>query len=138
MVRLLLMFVIIGCVFGRPPLPPLPMKGENLFISSDKFKKNVQISSILVCPADGCYLVNPEVGIFRVGGEAVILSFPMFERVLEVRRIAPPSASFVVAKGNGSDGVSYQGDGRVQQRNKQLWFLPAEASDSGEYVCSYR
>lgn len=87
---------------------------------------------------DGCYLVSPEVEIFRVEGEAIILSFPIFIRVLEVRNIAPPAAKYIITKDNGTDGVSYQGEGRVQQSNKQLWFLPAEASDSGEYICTYR
>nr|AQR55702.1 IL-1RII [Miichthys miiuy] len=115
MVRFVLIFavVIIQYVYGRPPLPPLPMK-------------------------DGCYLVSPEVEIFRVEGEAIILSFPVFVRVLEVRKIAPPAAKFIITKDNGTDSVSYQGEGRVQQNNKQLWFLPAKASDSGEYICTYR
>lgn len=115
MARLVLMFVvvIIENVYGRPTLPPLPMK-------------------------DGCYLVHPEVSIFRVEGEAIILSFPMFERALEVRNIAPLMARFVITKNNGTEGVAYHGEGRVQQNNKQLWFLPATASDSGEYICTYR
>ncbi|XP_026233195.1 interleukin-1 receptor type 2 isoform X2 [Anabas testudineus] len=115
MVRLALMFcvVIIKSSFGRPPLPPLPMKG-------------------------GCYHVFSEIEIFRVEGEAVILAFPMFERVLEVRNIAPPTANYLITKGNGTEAVAYQGEGRIQQRNKQLWFLPAQASDSGEYTCTYR
>ncbi|XP_070770952.1 interleukin-1 receptor type 2 [Enoplosus armatus] len=115
MARLVLMFaaVIIEYVYGRPPLPPLPMK-------------------------DGCYLVSPEVQIFRVEGEAIILSFPMFMRVLEVRNIDPPTAKYLISKDNGTEGAVYQGEGRVQQRKKQLWFLPAQASDSGEYICSYR
>ncbi|KAM9347794.1 interleukin-1 receptor type 2-like [Symphorus nematophorus] len=115
MIRLVLMFavVIIKYVNGRPPLPPLPMK-------------------------DGCYLVYPEVSIFRVEGEAIILSFPMFERVLEVRNIAPPTAEFLITKNNGTENLAYKGEGRVQQNNKQLWFLPAMASDSGEYICTYR
>ena len=89
-------------------------------------------------PADGCYLVYPEVSIFRVEGEAIILSFPMFERVLEVRNIAPPMATFLITKNNGTEGAAYRSEGRVQQNNKQLWFLPAMASDSGEYICTYR
>ncbi|XP_040913812.1 interleukin-1 receptor type 2 isoform X2 [Toxotes jaculatrix] len=115
MVRLALMFavVIAEYVHGVPPLRPLPMK-------------------------DGCYLVSPEVEIFRMEGEAIILSFPMFKRVLKVRNIAPPTARYLITKDNRTDGVSYEGDGRVQQRNKQLWFLPAQASDSGEYICTYR
>uniref|UniRef100_A0A3P8RS41 Ig-like domain-containing protein n=1 Tax=Amphiprion percula TaxID=161767 RepID=A0A3P8RS41_AMPPE len=110
---LMLVMMIVECVCGRPPLPPLPMK-------------------------DGCYMVYPEVEIFRVEGEAVILYFPMFMRVLEVRNIAPPTAKYFISKDNGTAGMEYQGEGRVQQRNKQLWFLPAQASDSGEYTCTYR
>lgn len=83
--------------------------------------------------------MSPELEIFRVEGEAIILSFPMFERVLEVRKIAPPEAKYVITKDNGTEGMArYQGEGRVQQRNKQLWFLPAEAADSGEYTCTHR
>ncbi|XP_028250368.1 interleukin-1 receptor type 2-like [Parambassis ranga] len=110
---LILGAVLAECVNGRPPLPPLPMK-------------------------DGCYLVSPEVEIFRVESEAVILYFPMFMRVLETRNIALPSAQYLITKNNGTEVTTYQGEGRVQQRNKQLWFLPAHASDSGEYTCTYR
>ncbi|KAM3607780.1 uncharacterized protein V6R79_013885 [Siganus canaliculatus] len=114
MIHLVLMFTLaIKYVDGRPPLPPLPMK-------------------------DGCYLVSPEVQIFRLEGEAIILSFPMFDRVIRVRNIAPPSAKYVITKANGTEGVAFQAEGRVQQSGKQLWFLPAKASDSGEYICSYR
>ncbi|XP_008297628.1 interleukin-1 receptor type 2-like [Stegastes partitus] len=110
---LMLVVVIMECVCGKPPLPPLPMK-------------------------DGCYVISPEVEIFRVEGEAVILYFPMFMRVLKVRNIAPPTAKYFISKDNGTAGVEYQGEGRVQQHDKQLWFLPAQASDSGEYTCTYR
>ncbi|XP_068185613.1 interleukin-1 receptor type 2 [Antennarius striatus] len=115
MILLVLMLIggVMDCVYGRPQLPPLPMR-------------------------NGCHLVNRELGVFRVGGEAVILSFPKFERVLRVRGIAPPTANYVITSANGTDDVSYQGEGRVQQRHKQLWFLPAQASDSGKYVCTYR
>uniref|UniRef100_A0A4W6FMY7 Ig-like domain-containing protein n=1 Tax=Lates calcarifer TaxID=8187 RepID=A0A4W6FMY7_LATCA len=115
MVRLALIFavVITEYVYGRPPLPPLLRK------------------------VNSCYLVTPEVQIFRVEGEAVILSFSLFERELKVRNLAPP-ARYLITKDNGTEHVAYEGDGRVQQRNKQLWFLPAQASDSGDYICTYR
>ncbi|XP_030283319.1 interleukin-1 receptor type 2 [Sparus aurata] len=116
MVRLVLMFalVIVEYVYGRrPPLPPLPMK-------------------------DGCFLVSPELGLFRVEGEAVILSFPMFKRVLQVRNLAPLTAKYIISKVNGTEGVVHQDGARVRQRNQQLWFLPANTSDSGEYICTYR
>lgn len=83
-------------------------------------------------------MTSSEVELFRVGGEAVILSFPMFARVLQVRRIAPPSARYVISKGNGSEPVADEDKERVVQSHKQLWFLPAKASDSGEYTCTYR
>ncbi|KAM8749445.1 interleukin-1 receptor type 2-like isoform 1-T1 [Acanthopagrus schlegelii] len=116
MVRLVLMFtlVIIGYAYGRrPPPPPLPMK-------------------------DGCYMVSPELALFRVEGEAVILSFPMFKRVLQLRNIAPLTAKYIISKANGTEGAIHQDGVRVRQRNQQLWFLPANASDSGEYICTYR
>ncbi|KAM9343805.1 interleukin-1 receptor type 2-like [Pholidichthys leucotaenia] len=113
MLGLLFAVIVIKCVFGRPPLPPLPVK-------------------------DGCDRVDPEVAIFRVEGEAVILHFPIFMRVLKVRNIAPPGANYLISKANGTEGTTYEGKGRVQHQNKQLWFLPAEASDSGEYTCTYR
>ncbi|XP_026152332.1 interleukin-1 receptor type 2 isoform X2 [Mastacembelus armatus] len=114
MVRLALIFtVILQNVYGQPPLPPLPMKG-------------------------GCYLVSPEVEIYRVEGEAVIVSFPLFKRVLEVRNIVLASAEYLILKDNGTEGVTFQGQGRVQQHDKQLWFLPAHVSDSGKYICTYR
>nr|XP_020479646.1 interleukin-1 receptor type 2 isoform X2 [Monopterus albus] len=105
--------VLIKDVYGRPPLPPLPMK-------------------------DGCNLVSPEMEVFRVEGDAVVLSFPIFKRVLEVRNIASPAANYLITKQFGTGGVVFQGEGRVQQRDKQLWFLPSQASDSGEYICTYR
>lgn len=83
-------------------------------------------------------MASSEVELFRVEGEAVILSFPMFSRVLKVRRIAPASARFTISKGNGSASVADEDRGRVVQSNKQLWLLPAKASDSGEYTCTYR
>lgn len=82
--------------------------------------------------------MSPDLDVFRVEGEAVILSFPMFQRVLQKRNIAPPTAKYVINKDNMTEGEAYQGDGRVQQHNEQLWFLPAQASDSGEYICTYR
>lgn len=87
---------------------------------------------------DGCFLVSPELGLFRVEGEAVILSFPMFKRVLQVRNLAPLTAKYIISKVNGTEGVVHQDGARVRQRNQQLWFLPANTSDSGEYICTYR
>ena len=89
-----------------------------------------------VFPADGCFLVSPEVEIFRVEGDAIILNFPAFQRVLQVRNIAPPTATYLIAKANGTG--AYEGEGRVHQRDSQLWLLPAQASDSGNYTCTYR
>lgn len=79
-----------------------------------------------------------EMELFRVEGEAIILGFPLFDRVLKVRNIVPPTASYVITRGNGTEAMTYKGEGRIQQRNKQLWFLPSQASDSGEYICTYR
>lgn len=79
-----------------------------------------------------------ELDVFRVEGEAVILAFPMFESVLEVRNIAPASAAYLITKANGTGAAAPRGEGRVQQHDKQLWFLPAQASDSGQYICTYR
>lgn len=83
-------------------------------------------------------MASSEVELFRVEGEAVILSFPMFSRVLKVRKIAPASARLTISKGNGSAPVAAEDRERVVQSNKQLWLLPAKASDSGEYTCTYR
>lgn len=116
MVFLVVLFAVavVDSVSGRPPkLAPLPMK-------------------------DGCYLVSPELRVFRVEGEAIILTFPMFMRVLEKRKLAPPTAKYLITKSNGTEGVSYHGEGRIQQHGEQLWFLPAQVSDSGEYICTYR
>lgn len=108
------------------------------------FSKNVRyiiwrtnIYSDDCLPTDGCYVASSEVEIFRVEGEAVILSFPMFARVLQVRNIVPPKTKCIITKDNGTEAVA-QSEGRVQQSNKQLWLLPAKASDSGEYSCTYR
>lgn len=98
----------------------------------------IRIIKILsgVFPADGCFLVYPEVEIFRMEGEALILTFPMFQRVLKVRNIASPTATYLITKGNSTG--AYEGEGRVHRHDRQLWLLPAQASDSGEYTCTYR
>ncbi|KAL6100367.1 il1r2 [Pungitius sinensis] len=88
--------------------------------------------------ADGCYLASPEVNLLRKEGEPVVLSFPFFENELERLHVAPPGARCLITGGNGTEGGAYQGEGRVQQRQNQLWFLPARAEDSGEYLCTYR
>ncbi|XP_047456156.1 interleukin-1 receptor type 2 [Mugil cephalus] len=115
MVTLTLMFalVIINCVYGRPPLPRLPMK-------------------------DGCYVATEEVALIRGEGDAIILYFPMFMRALELRKITPETTQYLIGKENGDEDFTYEGEGRVQQHNGQLWFLPAQASDSGNYTCTYR
>ncbi|XP_022596470.1 interleukin-1 receptor type 2-like [Seriola dumerili] len=115
MVRLALLLglVIIEHVYGRPPLPPLPME-------------------------DGCHQVSPEVELFRADGDAVILSFPFFKRQLTLRKIAPPTARYLITKDNGTEGEAFESNGRVQQHDEQLWFLPGQASDSGVYNCTYR
>uniref|UniRef100_A0A673AMM2 Ig-like domain-containing protein n=1 Tax=Sphaeramia orbicularis TaxID=375764 RepID=A0A673AMM2_9TELE len=112
--EILFTMIIIKFVYGRPPpLPPLSMK-------------------------DGCFLVFPEVEIFRVEGDAVILSFPTFERVLEVRNLAPPTANYQITKSNRTENATFEAEGRVVQKERQLWLLPAQASDSGDYTCTYR
>ncbi|CAG08255.1 unnamed protein product [Tetraodon nigroviridis] len=110
---LLLAAVLMEGAGGRPALPPLPVK-------------------------DGCFVASSEVELFRVEGEAVILSFPMFSRVLQVRRIAPSWAKVTISRSNGSVSAAREDKERVLQSNKQLWFLPAKASDSGEYTCTFR
>lgn len=91
-----------------------------------------------VSPADGCFHGSSEVEVFRVEGDAVILSFPMLERALQLRKIALRSQDLIVSKDGGTEAVANQNEGRVLQVDKQLWLLPAKASDSGEYSCTYR
>ncbi|XP_029936122.1 interleukin-1 receptor type 2-like [Myripristis murdjan] len=99
---------------GARVLPPLPMK-------------------------DGCFVLQVEADVFRVEGEAVILDFPWFHRQLVVRSFLFPTGSFHIARSNETGGVAYEGEeGRVQQRGRELWLLPAQASDSGVYTCTYR
>ncbi|XP_056145783.1 interleukin-1 receptor type 2 isoform X2 [Lampris incognitus] len=87
---------------------------------------------------DGCFQVQEEVELFRVEGEAVILAFPSFHRVLQRRSLASPTAKYLIAKSNWLGDVTYAEEGRVQQRGEQLWLLPAQASDTGEYTCFFR
>uniref|UniRef100_A0A3B3UW26 Interleukin 1 receptor type 2 n=1 Tax=Poecilia latipinna TaxID=48699 RepID=A0A3B3UW26_9TELE len=87
---------------------------------------------------NGCYRASPEVDIFRVEGEAVILHFPIFMRTLELRDIAPPPAQYVISRNNGTEQTAYEDKGRVQQHGGELWLLPARLSDSGKYTCTYR
>lgn len=116
MVHLLLVLnaAFISCIHGIPLLPSFPTR------------------------ADGCFLGSSEVEVFRVEGDAVILSFPMLERALQLRKIALPSQDFIMSKDGGTEAVANQHEGRVLQVDKQLWLLPTKASDSGEYSCTYR
>lgn len=142
MVHLLLMLVsvIVQHAYGRPAIPPLRMKGAPLCTGAELQTRlrTVNKKSGVFLPTGGCYVTSSEVELFRLEGEAVILSFPMFARVLHVRRIAPSSARYVIAKANGSESEADEDKERVVQSNKQLWFLPVKASDSGEYTCTYR
>ena len=92
----------------------------------------------VVSITDGCHYVNSELEVVRMEGEAIILNFPIFTSVLKRRKIASPTATYLISKNNGTDGVTYRAEGRVQQQDKELWFLPAQASDSGEYIFTYR
>ncbi|XP_054471610.1 interleukin-1 receptor type 2 [Anoplopoma fimbria] len=102
--------------------------------------ESVNGMSLLTTPPmkDGCHMVSPEVNILRVEEEAIILSFPIFDRALEVRNIDPLTAKYLITKDDRTEGGAYHGEGRVQQRDNQLWFLPAQAADSGKYICTYR
>ncbi|XP_041858201.1 interleukin-1 receptor type 2 [Melanotaenia boesemani] len=110
---LMLMVVTITCAYGIPALPPLPIK-------------------------DGCNQVESELTMVRLAGEAVILDFPIFMSVVKKRKIVPPAAKYQISKTNQTDGIVFHHEGRVQQHDEQLWFLPAQASDSGNYTCTYR
>ncbi|XP_014329400.1 interleukin-1 receptor type 2 [Xiphophorus maculatus] len=107
------MMIIAAGVHGKRWLPSLPVE-------------------------NGCYRVSPEVEVFRVEGEAVILYFPIFVRSLKLRDIAPPPAQYVISRTDGTEQTAYEDEGRVQQHGGELWLLPARPSDSGEYTCTYR
>nr|XP_057937939.1 interleukin-1 receptor type 2 [Doryrhamphus excisus] len=87
---------------------------------------------------DSCFTVRPEVELFRMESEAVVLSFQTFRRALKVRNIAPPMSTYHIAKGNASTATFLDGEGRVQRHGTELWLLPARAADSGEYTCTFR
>ncbi|XP_061782108.1 interleukin-1 receptor type 2 [Nerophis lumbriciformis] len=87
---------------------------------------------------DGCFTVLPEVELFHMESEVVVVSFPMFRRTLKVRNIAPPTATYRVTKGNASAAAFLDSEGRVQQRGTDLWLLPSQVSDSGDYTCTFR
>ncbi|KAG7240349.1 hypothetical protein INR49_026920 [Caranx melampygus] len=98
----------------------------------------ITLSGTPASPEHRCHQVYQEVEIFRAEGEPVILSFPYLKRQLTSLNIAPSAAGYLFTKDNGTEGEATEGDGRVQQHNEQLWFLPALASDSGLYNCTYR
>ncbi|XP_072300105.1 interleukin-1 receptor type 2 [Eucyclogobius newberryi] len=115
---------VVPCLSGmpRPPaLPPLPVQ-------------------------DGCLVMSPEVELFRVEGEAVILSFPFLHNVLKDRRMSLSGASILVSKSsntnssahNNTNSSAHNTEGRILQQGAQLWLLPAQESDSGQYSCTYR
>uniref|UniRef100_A0AAV2JVR7 non-specific serine/threonine protein kinase n=1 Tax=Knipowitschia caucasica TaxID=637954 RepID=A0AAV2JVR7_KNICA len=119
---LLLLLSTLRCVSSGPPLPPLPVH-------------------------EGCLQVSPEVPLFRVEGEAVILSFPRFHSVLRDHGLSLSGASVLVSKTNtitssthnDTYGPSHnETETRVLQQGAQLWLLPAHQSDSGHYSCTYR
>ncbi|XP_068458201.1 interleukin-1 receptor type 2 [Clinocottus analis] len=91
-------------------------------------------------PPEGCHRALPEPSVLRVAGEAVILSFTMLESELQGRGL--PAAKCLIARDDGAveavEGGAYRGEGRVRQRDNQLWLLPAQAADSGNYTCTYR
>ncbi|XP_061649389.1 interleukin-1 receptor type 2 [Phyllopteryx taeniolatus] len=89
---------------------------------------------------DGCFTVLPEIELFRLESEAVMLSFPGFRSALKVRDIVPPDDAYRIAKNNRTSVIDGGDDseGRVQQRGTDLWLLPARPSDSGEYTCTFR
>ncbi|KAL0963696.1 hypothetical protein UPYG_G00309710 [Umbra pygmaea] len=88
---------------------------------------------------DGCFQVSPELMMFHVQGEAVVLSCRKFERVL-YKRFAQAKVEYVITKGNKTEavGAGEREDGRIIQCERQLWLLPAQPSDSGQYSCIYR
>ncbi|KAM6970591.1 interleukin-1 receptor type 1-like [Aplochiton taeniatus] len=83
-------------------------------------------------------LTMKEIKVFRREGDAVILTCPFFQRVLQLRKLIKSSSGYLVAKGNGTGAVAPQDEARVQQLPGQLWLLPAHTSDSGVYTCIYR
>uniref|UniRef100_A0A8C6TEA8 Ig-like domain-containing protein n=1 Tax=Neogobius melanostomus TaxID=47308 RepID=A0A8C6TEA8_9GOBI len=78
----------------------------------------------------------------RVEGEAVILSFPFLLRELKDRRMSLSGGTLLISKTNQTNApngtYSPEAEGRVLQRGAQLWLLPAQESDSGQYSCTYR
>ncbi|XP_049584600.1 interleukin-1 receptor type 2 isoform X2 [Syngnathus scovelli] len=82
---------------------------------------------------DGCLTVAPELELFHLEREAVSVSCPIFLRALHVRHITPSDANFRIAKGNFTHD-----EDRVRRINLDLWLLPAQPSDSGEYTCTFR
>ncbi|KAM9709578.1 interleukin-1 receptor type 2-like [Menidia menidia] len=86
----------------------------------------------------GCLDVDSETNVYRMEGEAVILHFPILMSIIAYRKMAAQTEMFLISKRNGTEEETFRGGGRVQQREKQLWLLPAQTSDSGEYTCTYR
>ncbi|KAJ8409881.1 hypothetical protein AAFF_G00209220 [Aldrovandia affinis] len=88
----------------------------------------------------GCLQLSPEVPEFRLQGDAVVLRCGFLESYLQMQRFSLTEGNtihFLRDYGNGTE-VSVHTEDRVREQRHQLWFLPAQAADSGTYSCVFR
>ncbi|XP_018595383.1 interleukin-1 receptor type 2 [Scleropages formosus] len=84
---------------------------------------------------ENCLQVS-EIEEFHLQGEAVVLSCPKAERVvLKNRLLHTPGYTQHFA---GAAMRPLDTNGRVRDRGRRLWFLPAQTSDTGNYTCVFR
>lgn len=91
----------------------------------------------------GCYRLSAEVSEFRLQDEAVVLRCDYLESFLHRQGFSQSEGamSFLRVDDAGrEEPIPAEESVRVkeQQRQRRLWFLPAQAADSGTYSCVFR
>ncbi|KAJ8349928.1 hypothetical protein SKAU_G00250580 [Synaphobranchus kaupii] len=89
----------------------------------------------------GCFRLSSEVPELHLQGEAVVLRCVFLERYLSRQGFSQNEGAMsflrVVDTGSG-ESIPIEERVRVKEQRRRLWFLPAQARDSGTYSCEYR
>ncbi|XP_061082160.1 interleukin-1 receptor type 2 [Conger conger] len=89
----------------------------------------------------GCFRLSSEIPVFRLQGEAVVLRCSFLERYLFRQGFSQDEGAMRYLRVDGAgreDSIPMAEGLRVQEQTRRLWFLPAQAADSGTYSCVFR